>query len=79
MNEFDQVQNAEMIDTTIKVQFIKMDSTDSYIYDIYENGNLKKNPDGTTITYKEPTGGFSYENVPGAVSFKGRSEEPENI
>ena len=67
VNEFDQVQNAEMIDTTIKVQFIKMDSTDSYIYDIYENGNLKKNPDGTTITYKEPTGGFSYENVPGAV------------
>lgn len=67
VNESDQVQTAEMVDTTIKIQIIKADNTDSYDYDIYEDGMLKKNPDGTNVKYREQTGSFSYENVKGAT------------
>lgn len=67
VNESDEVQRAEMVDTTIKIQVIKLDSTDSYEYNIFENGTLKQNPDGTNVKYREQTGSYSYQHVKGAT------------
>ena len=67
VNEMDSVQTTEMVDTTIKIQIIKVDNTDNYTYNVYENGNLKENQDGSKATHKEQTGNFSYKQVKGAV------------
>ena len=67
MNENTEIQYAEMVDETIKAEFIKRDAADSFEHDLYIDGVLQANPDGTHITVYEPKGSYSYTHVPGAV------------
>ena len=70
VSETDDVQSAEMIDKTIKTQFIKLDDTVSdYVYFEYKNGSneLSKDKANQNITYKEPTNSFRFKNVKNAV------------
>lgn len=61
------IQKAEMVDSTIKLEIVKVDGTDSYQYHIYEDGALLKDSAGTEKTITEPKGSYSYRNVIGAV------------
>ena len=80
VNESTEVQTAEMIDTTIKIQIVKIDATDDYTYNIYENGVLSQTPAGENITYTEPSGSFRYENVKGAtLSLKAVDDNTKEI
>lgn len=67
VDESTEIQTAEMVDTTIKIQIVKIDATDNYYYDIYKDGNLLKMPSGDHIKSKEHVGSFAYENVKGAT------------
>ena len=75
VNESTQIQYAEMVDTTIKIQIVKIDATDDFTYNIYENGNLLRESD-RNVTYEEPSNSYKYENVQGAIlSLKAADDE----
>ena len=67
MNEKDNVQTAEMVDTTIKVEIIKADATDDYYKKVRRNGELVKTAGGEDVTKIEPKGAYSYKHVKGAT------------
>lgn len=67
VNEDTQLQYAEMIDKTIKVELIKMDATESYERNLYVDGVLQMNDSGTNIKVNEEKGSWPFTHVPGAV------------
>ena len=72
MNEMDNVQQAEMVDHTIKVEIVKTDATGDYYKKIRRNGELVMSAGGEPVTKIEPKGAYSYRHVKGAtLSMKG--------
>ena len=75
MNENTNVQAAEMTDTTIKVEIVKVDGTDNYTKNLRRNGETVKTAAGDTVTKQEEKGAYGYGHVPGAVlSMKGEDQ-----
>lgn len=73
-----EVQSAELEDTTIKVEFIKKDSTDSYEKELYIDGERQESAAGVRKTVTEPKGSYSFSHVLGAVlSLKARDKRTE--
>ena len=78
MNEHTDLQYAEMTDTTIKAEFVKVDATDSYKKDLYIDGVLQKNDAGKNIQVTETKGQYSFGHVKGAtLALKARDKETE--
>ncbi len=67
VNEDTKIQYSHMVDSTIKVEFVKKDAADSYTKNLYVDGELQVNADGMNVTVQEPKGGWSFTHVPGAV------------
>ena len=67
VNESTDVQTAEMTDTTVKTEFIKVDAPDGYEKDLYVNGEQEKNDAGAAVTVKETKGQWYFKHVNGAV------------
>lgn len=67
MNEHTQLQYAEMVDETIKAEFIKKDAPSASSYDLFIDGELQAGSDGSRVKIYEPKGSFSYTHVSGAV------------
>ena len=75
MNENTNVQTAEMTDTTIKVEIVKVDGTDNYMKNLRRNGETVKTVAGDIVTKQEEKGAYGYGHVPGAVlSMKGKDQ-----
>ena len=75
MNENTNVQTAEMTDTTIKVEIVKVDGTDNYMKNLRRNGETVKTAAGDIVTKQEEKGAYGYGHVPGAVlSMKGKDQ-----
>ena len=75
MNENTNVQAAEMTDTTIKVEIVKVDGTDNYTKNLRRNGETVKTAAGDTVTKQEEKGAYGYGHVPGAVlSMRGEDQ-----
>ncbi len=78
MNEHTDLQYAEMTDTTIKAEFVKVDATDSYEKDLYIDGVLQKDDAGKNIQVTETKGQYSFGHVRGAtLALKARDKETE--
>ncbi len=67
VNEDTKIQYSQMVDQTIKAEFVKKDAADSYTKNLYIDDELQVNADGTNVTVQEPKGGWSFTHVPGAV------------
>ena len=67
VNESTDVQTAEMTDTTVKAEFIKVDAPNGYEKDLYVNGEQEKNDAGAAVTVKETKGQWYFKHVNGAV------------
>lgn len=67
LNERDNVQTAEMVDTTIKVEIVKADATADYYKKVRRNGELVKTAGGEDVTKIEPKGAYSYKHVKDAT------------
>ncbi|MSS36527.1 MSCRAMM family protein [Clostridium porci] len=79
MNEHTNVQYAEMTDTTIKAEFVKVDATESYDKNLYIDGVLQKNSNGQNVTVKETKGQYSFVHVKGAtMALRGRDEKTKS-
>ena len=75
MNENTDVQTAEMTDTTIKVEIIKVDGTENYTKNLRRNGETVKTAAGDVVTKQEEKGAYGYGHVPGAIlSMKGADQ-----